>query len=223
MDTAVGAAISAVHIEDDVTAQRWFEFVCATYTQHAGSNQPDWSQFSATLAEGAMSAGIDSHLVEQFIEQMNANDVSPVETIGRMAELATELPAFYRRLTAGTPPGAEAGSEQDNGSYDEFAWHACLSEHASRWDGTEASWGQFKAWFLYEAEQRGVRVPATGFITYAEGQSDKATIFAEYGVGIATQKEDQHAPDVQAFPDVKHGDSGEWVEYLETMLTRHGF
>lgn len=243
MDVAVNAAISAVHIDDDTTLERWFECIRATYEQqHAGSDRPDWSQFCTKLTEGAMSAGVDSHVVEQFVEHMNANDMTPIETIGQMAEVATELPALYRELAADTARGSTdepaqepaRGGENAADAYDESAWNAFLSEHGVRWDGTDASWEQFKAWFLYEAEQRAVKAPGTGFITYAEGQSDKVAVFAQYGVTInrpagsegkqaPAGSEGQQAPDAQSFPEVKPGDSGEWVEYLDAMLTSQGF
>jgi hypothetical protein len=134
-----------------------------------------------------------------------------MDTVGRMVEVADELPVFYRQLVEGES-GNDAG-------YDESAWHAFLTENGVRWDGTDASWDQFTAWFLYEAEQQGLRAPAAGFVGYVAGQSDKVAAFAEYGVTVAAS-ENQAAQD---FPEVKRGDSGEWVEYLDTMLTRHGF
>ncbi|GAB3450567.1 hypothetical protein [Actinophytocola sediminis] len=214
MDAAVTAAISAVHLDDDATAQRWFEHVCATH--HA--EPADWSAFRARLADEAPGAGVDSRLVERFVEYLSTNDSAPMDTIGRMAELATELPAHHRQLTAEAEPG-------ETGGYDEAAWHRFLPEHAARWDGTDASWDQFHAWFAYEAEQQGLAAPANGFLTYVVGTADKVAAFAEYGVTIATggAAQDGQSPDVRSYPEVRHGDSGEWVDYLDGMLARHGF
>jgi hypothetical protein len=228
MDEPVNAAITAVHLNDDLTAQRWFEHVCAVYQRE--SAQADWSRFASALAEGAMAAGVDSHLVEQFVEFMNRHDPTPIETVGRMAELATELPALHRQL-ATAKTAANAGSDQQR--YDESTWYSFLAENAVRWDGTEPSWEHFKTWFVYEAHQRGVAAPATSFTAYVEGQPNKVAAFAEYGVTIAgaaattggaaptAQAAGQH--DVAAFPALTSGDSGEWVEYLDAMLTSHGF
>lgn len=230
MDAAVSAAISAVYIEDRTTLERWFELVCATYAQqYSGSNQPDWSQFCSALTEGAVSAGIDSHIVERFVDHMNANDINPIETIGLLTEVATELPAVYHELAANTAraPTDELVHDGENptGEYDESAWNTFLREHGTRWDGTDTSWDQFKTWFLYMAEQHGLTTPAMGFVTYAEGQSDKVAVFAEYGVTInrAAGTDGQQVLDLQSFPEVKPGDSGEWVEYLDAMLTSHGY
>lgn len=135
----------------------------ATGEQHAGA---DWSQLSAALTEGAVPAGIDSHIVEQFIEHLTTNDPSPAETIAHMVALAADLPAHYRQATA--TPG-------------ESAW------------------------------QHGGHDTAGGFVGHVEGQADNAAA-------------DSPEPyDVSNFPEVKPGDSGEWVGYLDTMLTSHGF
>jgi hypothetical protein len=70
-------------------------------------------------------------------------------------------------------------------------------------------------------------VPATGFVTYAETRQDKVAVFTEYQVPInraAAENAEKETPmNVAVFPGVKRGDSGEWVQYLDTMLTHHGF
>jgi hypothetical protein len=205
MDAALDSAITAVHLGDDDTARRWFELVRTTYDQLAAAGRPEWSEFTSALTENADSSGVDRQTVEQFVEHMSANDSAPVDTVERMTQLGTELPAHHAELTA---------TQED----DTAAWQAFLPEHGARWDGQEASWDQFRTWFLYEAGQQGAEQSATAFITYAESQPDKVAVFAEYGVTIASETAAE-----DAFPEVKPGDSGEWVDYLDTMLTRHGF
>lgn len=144
-----------------------------------------------------------------------------------MSELTSELPALYHQLAAQTSQ-EDATTQDQHDQYDESAWQAFLAEHGVRWDGAGASWEQFKRWFLYEAERRTLTVPANGFVTYVEGQADKASVFALYGISITTASADpagepQANSDVSAFPEVKEGDSGEWVQYLDAMLTSQGF
>ncbi|MFL6141884.1 MAG: hypothetical protein ACJ72N_08470 [Labedaea sp.] len=222
MDTTVSQAICVVSL-DDTAVEPWFELICATYQQLSESDKGDWQCFASALNEGAPSAGVDRPLVAQFVERMAANDLAPLETVGQMAMLSGELSAHYREHATTAAAAPEASAE----AYDESGWQPFLMEHGVRWDGTEPSWEQFKVWFLYEAEQQGMMVPATGFVTYAESEHDKAAVFAQYQVPIncaAAETGDKETPiDIDAFPDTKIGDSGEWVNYLDTMLTHHGF
>ncbi|GLZ41608.1 hypothetical protein [Actinokineospora sp. NBRC 105648] len=217
MEAALSSAITAVHHDDAAAAERWFELVRATHDQLAAAGRPEWSEFSTALAENAGSAGVDGQTVEQFVEHMAANDVDPAGTVEQMARLGTDLPAYHAELTAAAVEPAAAD--------DSAAWAAFLPEHGPRWDGQDASWEQFAAWFRYEADQHGAGTSAAGFIAYAEGQPDKVAVFAQYGVPIAAQpaQDAAAAVDVSSFPEVRPGDSGEWVDYLDTLLTSHGF
>jgi hypothetical protein len=230
MDTAVYRAITSVRLDDDLTQQRWFEVLCQTYDQLTQSDQLDWDHFRPALVDGASSAGVSTQIVEQFVDFVASEDPAPIETIRQMRDQSTDLPALYRQLAseAATGDGTTAGDgAAASGGYDEPAWNAFLAENGARWNGEEASWEQFRTWFLYEADQRGLAEPAGGFIAYVESQSDKAAVFAQYGVQLTTataQADNQQATaDVSSFPELKHGDSGEWVEYLDTMLTSNGF
>jgi hypothetical protein len=140
-----------------------------------------------------------------------------------MAMLSSELSVHYREHATAAAAAQEASTE----AYDESGWQTFLMEQGARWDGTEPSWDQFKVWFLYQAEQQGMTVPATGFVTYAETQHDKVAVFAQYQVPInpaAAETGDKETPvNVAVFPDTKMGDSVEWVKYLEAMLTHNGF
>src|SRR2546429_4937367 len=98
MDDSVRTAIVAVHLDDDAIAQRWFEYLCVTYEQA----HPAWSQFTAALTDSAGSAAVDGHVVEQFVEHMNAYDLAPLDTVGRMTELRNELTALYRQQATAT-------------------------------------------------------------------------------------------------------------------------
>lgn len=73
--------------------------------------------------------------------------------------------------------------------------------------------------------------PADGFISYVESQPDKIVAFAQYGVHLGaapntaaarTGAGTTPATDVSTFPTIQEGDSGEWMEYLDTMSGRPG-
>lgn len=211
MDTAVQNAIVAIRLPEAVV-QPWFELICDTYGRLTGEER-DWDDFVRLLTERAMAASVDNGLVDQFVRRMADIDSAPIDTVGHLVEYGSQLPLLHQELTADTTHG---------GGYDESAWQGFLAEHGVRWNGEDTAWPEFRTWFLYEAGQRNLTEPATGFITYVEGVSDKAAAFAQYGVHIATRAHDP-APDVSAFPETKPGDSGEWVTYLDAMLTSNGF
>jgi hypothetical protein len=217
MDASVSAAIVAVGLDDEPARQRWFELICATFDGLMAAGEPDWGPFAAALADGAMSMGIDVHLVEQFVDDMSRNDPSPIRTVSALRELADQLPGLYRELTAGATGDDDAKA----------AWPAFLSEHAVYWNGDDDTWPRFAAWFCYEAGQRGLGTPAAEFIADAESQPDKAAVFAAHGVPLSTATvatgDGQAAADVSTFPQLEQGQSGEWVDYLDAMLTNHGF
>lgn len=81
------------------------------------------------------------------------------------------------------PEGARPAAGE---SGDLDAWYRYLAENGLRWDGAEASWQQFRDWFLYDAAEHGVGGDAQGFIALAERAADKRAIFAEYGLTLPT-------------------------------------
>lgn len=88
--------------------------------------------------------------------------------------------ALGRPLDA--PDAASASTVQ---SEDPDTWNNYLAQNGPRWDGTEASWQQFRDWFLYDAAEHHVGTSAQGFIALAEN-GDKRTVFATYGVALPT-------------------------------------
>lgn len=142
--------------------------------------------------------------------------------------------------------GDTARQESASSGYDPDAWSTFLAENGPRWNGDDAAWDQFRTWFVYQADQQGLADPANGFLTYVEGQPDKIAAFAAYGVTIAAPahagdtatsdtatsdtatsdtatSDASQAPDTSTFPETRPGDSGEWVAYLDAMLTSNGF
>jgi hypothetical protein len=235
MDDAMRNAITAVRLDDETTRERWFETMCTTHAKLAEADDPDWEKFTSSLTEKALSAGISADTVEQFVRHMNDTDMAPLETIAKLRDRATELPALYREHAADTDDqdGTDNAAGADE-AYDESAWNAFLAEHGAYWNGDDSAWDQFTTWFHYQAEQNNLAKPARDFIGYVESQTDKVAVFAAYGISIPksgtgageTAQDGAAAheePDLSQFPEVKHGDSGEWVDYLDAMLTRHGF
>jgi hypothetical protein len=159
-------------------------------------------------------------IAERFVAYLQSNDSSPLETVGKMREYGTELTALHRDLTA-----EESAAVDESGGYDEASWNAFLAENGVRWNGTEDAWAQFAEWFAYQADQQGLAAPANAFIAYTESQGDKAGVFAQYGIQVNTTGDNDGAAvaDTSNYPALKEGDTGEWVDYLDAMLTSKGF
>jgi hypothetical protein len=179
MDSAVTYAITVVQLDESVR-ERWFELVCRTHGETA-----DWQQFATALVAGAVPAGVNTETAELFVLAMATYDVAPLETVGRMCEVAYELPALYQQLAI-----TDAGQEPTG--YDESAWNAFLAEHGPYWNGEDAAWPEFRAWFVYEAEQTGVGGPAEAFLTHAENQPDPRAVFTEYGIAVPATAQTEH-------------------------------
>lgn len=236
MDAALQNALSAVSLPDDAAAQRWFQVVCAAFQS---LDQRDWDDFTSELGRQAGDTGVDSQIVDQFTQAMSSNDPSPLDTIGQMSAYGDQLLGLYRQVM--NPGGQQGAQGSAASSADTDAWNAFLAENGPYWNGDEAAWDQFRTWFVYQAGQQGLTDPASGFIAYVEGQSDKVAAFAAYGVTIArptagtadqsttsaaddaSASQPAHTPDASTFPETKPGDSGDWVAYLDAMLTSNGF
>jgi hypothetical protein len=125
-------------------------------------------------------------------------------------------------LLAAMEPEAEEPVEES-----EADWQAFLAANGPMWNGEESSWTQFSEWFAYQATESGVGQLAAAFLAYVRPLPDKVATFAEYGVVIARPGQavetEPEPVSVSAYPTVKEGDSGEWVEYLDTMLRTNGY
>lgn len=239
MDAAEQNALTAVSLSGS-DVQQWFDLLCQTYT---GLDHPDWDTFSSALTQNASGAGLDSGLVDQFTRAMTDNDSAPIDTIGKLVNYGTNrLSSLYQQASgagqagvAGGAGQAAASAGQQAGGYDEAAWYQFLAENGARWNGDESAWQQFKEWFLYQAGAASLTEPATGFISYVESQSDKVAAFAQYGIQITATaaavnagagqgaSAAAQAPDVSSYPELNVGDTGDWVHYLDQMLTSNGF
>lgn len=228
MDEKVTAAVGAVGLADS-ELQGWFTAICSTYKRAAEEGKAaDWSSLSPVLESDLVSAGMNRDAVAQLIQHLGS-DSSAVDTVRGMADAGpNELVAEYRKLVA-------RGTEQsDGGAYDEATWQKFLAENGKLWNGQPEAWDQFRTWFLYQAGQEGLSVPATSFIDYADGQSDKVAAFGQYGVRLPTQAasttttttttdESSTTADTSTYPELTEGATGEWVDYLDQMLKSKGF
>jgi hypothetical protein len=86
--------------------------------------------------------------------------------------------------------------------YDEAAWGQFLTANGSFWDGTEASWAQYRDWFAAAAAAQGFGAPAAGLLNYLEAQAvpDRIAALALYGVNIAQAVQPAAAPDAPQEP-----------------------
>ncbi|UVS77584.1 hypothetical protein [Actinokineospora sp. UTMC 2448] len=158
----------------------------------------DWDAFRDGLRERAVGESVDEYAVERFVEYVTyAGD--PGWVVARVQEYGDSLTDLYLELAR--------ASERE--------WADFLAECGPVWSGREEDWAQFRDWFLHEAGARGVAERAEGFVVEAEGSADKAEVFRRHGVDVAA--------DPEAFPEVRLGDSGEWVEYLDRQLRAHGY
>lgn len=131
-------------------------------------------------------------LVEQLLRWLDELSDTDRADVLRGDQLEARAQELAREL-------APATEEQDDGAsaYDENAWAEYLAAHGTAWDGTDESWGQFRDWFLYYAEERGVADPATALLDYL-GElpvDDRIAAFARYDVVIEQEETEEPATD----------------------------
>jgi hypothetical protein len=200
MDQRVIDAVSATPLSA-ATASGWYYALCAAYD----TNSAEWDGFAGELRQQAASAGFGSEVADEFVEHLGTRSGDPLETVREMYQYGPDqLAALHQQDT--------------DDSYDPEAWLRFLSEYGAAWHGDEASWSAFTEWFHYEAGQVGLGTPAYEFVTYVESQPDKIVAFAQYGIIIGVAEEP-----ASSYPELREGDSGDWVDYLDQMLASQGF
>jgi len=90
---------------------------------------------------------------------------------------------------AGTrePAGEAPVQEQERQeSYDPDAFYAFVRDKGGAWDGTAATWTQFRQYFVYYATESGVQEPATALLDSLEARdpAGRVAVLAQYGVVI---------------------------------------
>lgn len=147
---------------------------------------------------------------EFFLRQLGLHDASQDPVVRELLEHLDQTPEDERNKLLGSDEldsmvyelarqhsavqetvHAEGGHEtahQEPAAYDEQAWQAFLTQNGPQWDGTEASWDQFRQWFEYYAAEQNLGVPAAALLDYlaAHPAAERIAAFAQYGVTIQT-------------------------------------
>ena len=133
---------------------------------------------------------------EVFLERLGSHGSAEQPFVEELVGGLDELPDGDRAAVLADEGGAEAFVREVAGRFEQpdaepvaavediEVWNAYLAENGTRWNGDEAAWAPFREWFLFYAAERGVPGFATAFLDYADGQSDKRAVFAQYGVVI---------------------------------------
>ncbi|MBB4907029.1 hypothetical protein [Actinophytocola algeriensis] len=167
----------------------------------------DFDAFRSALADRAGRDGF-AEAGARFTRYLEAN--GGTEIVRKLAEESVDdLVAEYERVLAETGDSAEPAAP-GGGAYDESVWTAFVAEYGASWNGEAETWDAFRTWFLYHAEERGVAAPATDFLDYAEGETDRVAFFARYGVVVEGAAE--VATDAAA--DAAAEDPGAWEAFL---------
>ncbi|MFI7680269.1 hypothetical protein [Actinophytocola sp. NPDC049390] len=152
----------------------------------AGDNT-DFEAFRTAFTERANRDGF-TEPGELFVRHLADN--GGADTVRKFAdEGADNLVREYERLLSEPEPEPEPAGNP--AAYDESVWVAFVAEFGASWNGAAETWDAFRTWFLYHAEERGVAAPATDFLDYAEGESDRVAFFARYGVTIDVAASDE--------------------------------
>jgi hypothetical protein len=227
VDDLVSAVLSA-QLADITQAERWFALVCRTYEGSVSAGEEGWDGFRERLIGAAAGEGFPAE-AEKLTEYMAATS-APLSVIASMNEQGEHRLAEMYLAEMAVARGDEGTVlEQGQVADDPAAWNAYLAANGPVWDGAEGAWQQFRDWFLYYAAEAGVKQSAQGFVDYVEAQQDKVAAFAQYGIVAAAQPsaddsaESAGAVDSSSFPELSEGDSGEWVDYLDSMLRSRGF
>jgi hypothetical protein len=216
--------VLSAQLSDITQADRWFALVCETYEALASEDDQSWDEFCGRLTGAAASEGFPTE-AEKFTEYLASVTSAPLDVVAAVSDQGQRgLAEMYREAIAAAQEDGAGQPEEDPA-----AWNAYLAANGPAWDGTEGSWQPYRDWFLYYAVEAGVQGAAENFLEYVDGQQDKIATFAQYGITVGTQSstddsaESTETIDSSSFPELSEGDSGEWVDYLDSMLRSRGF
>lgn len=177
--------------------------------EHANSPGQSWEELRAFFLEHAgLRDSSENPLVEDLIRQLDELQDDERERLlssDEIDRLGYDLAQQH---------GTEASEDTvDDSAYDEGEWQAYLIQNGDQWDGAEDSWQQFREWFLYYARERGVLYPATGLLTYLDGQQadDRVATLAQYGVVISPYEQ---SPDSAPVGDLA-------ADIIQEVLAEH--
>lgn len=183
--------------------QAWQAYLAENGPAWDGS-QDSWGQFRQWFLYYAGERGL-AEPATGLMQYLNGQ--SAAERINAFAQYGVVIAGEQAsgQQADGQRGDAQRGDAHQADGYDEQAWQAYLAENGPAWDGSQDSWEQFRQWFLYYADDRGLREPATGLMEHLDGQSaaERVSTLALYGVSIAPVAGDQASgqPDPGEIPD----------------------
>lgn len=189
-----------------MTVDQFLERIQPALDALAESQEPWEARREAFVRELGSLGRSDDPMAAQLVERLDSVSDNERATMLASREFGlAEVPAgdqvSGQQGDVGiTRPGGGPG-------YDERAWQAYLAENGPAWDGSQDSWGQFRQWFLYYADERGLGAPATGLMEHLDGQSaaDRISTLALYGVSItpaaAAGEQGGRQPEPDEIPD----------------------
>jgi hypothetical protein len=140
-------------------------------------------------------------LVEELTRHLDGLPDGDRDALASGDELERLAYGLAQRHAAGQETTEQAATAAEP-HYDEVAWGQFLTANGSFWDGTEASWPQYRDWFAGTAAAQGFGSPAAGLLNYLEAQAvpDRISTLAAYGVNIAAAAAPAAAPDAPGEP-----------------------
>jgi hypothetical protein len=153
---------------DEQSAWYWCQTVSSAAQALREGDSADLAELQTKLTE----AELPEESIEALVHVLEEVGVATaLDEIGQAG--AEGLYAYHR---AAAPEAATAESQE--------SWWAFVAQNGAAWDGQEESWPDFRNWFLHYATEAGVGGYATEFLDVAESSSDKAAVFAQYGLTI---------------------------------------
>jgi hypothetical protein len=137
---------------------------------------------------------------EFFLERLSISDPAGYPAVDALLRDLEERPVEQRdelladsdeltRLTDGyVDQFAETESEAaGEAEFDQEAWWAFLTEHASGWNGTDEHWVDFEPWLLALAADHGFGEATESLLVplRTQGAAAVRAVLAEYGVQVA--------------------------------------
>lgn len=103
------------------------------------------------------------------------------------ARTFAEQHAASQQADQGSGQGSDQQAAISGPGYDERAWQDYLQSSAGQWDGRQETWSQFTQWFLYYANDNGLKDPAAALISYLDPLSpgERIAVLSQYGVTIS--------------------------------------
>jgi hypothetical protein len=223
MDDVLTGALEIVRDHGVGNAELWFNTIRDAYQELDESE--DGATFDGFRQEFAKRAGMEGYgdAADEFVRYADGN--GGLDLVRRLSDEGTgNLVNAYEELLAEAESDAESDAEDGltgeaddadeaaDEEYDPDAWNAFLVEYAANWNGEDDTWDQFKEWFLHYAGEQGFRSPASDFMDYVGGESDKIAVFAQYGVTIGAA--DDGATDSAEGAEDEEASTEAWNAFL---------